>query len=523
MILRFFYFIIFFFLLPLFSLSQDWTMSVNGRVFVGGVKQSGAIITLYRDNKQIQQIITQSNGRFNFELPSNSEYIIAITKPGFITKNLKVSTKNVPPDRASAGNFNPFEPDVTLFEIPTSPEIAKRVEVILNQPLAIYQFIPREENFNYDEKYNESIQNKLAELTRLQKEAEKGMEEKAKQAALEAQKQKATDEKYKAAITKADDSFNSKDYASAKKSYTEASGIKPAEQYPKTKLSEIENLLAGASKQKSADEKYKAAITKADGSFNSKDYASAKISYTEASGIKPTEQYPKTKVLEIEKIFSDIASKQSAIQKKNDKYDAAIILGDFSLKENNIANAKLAYNEALTYKPNEKYPKDKLAEIEKIEKTKMQNQIEKEIIVKYNNAIDKGDRAFASKNYPVAKTSYQDALSYKPDEKYPKNKIRQIDDIEKNKLLATNTVEQKKFSVLEKEKMSKYQLDLRNKYSPGITEEEYNEGRKTILRRIVIKDNFAGVYIKVIHSWGGIYFFKDGAPITETSFENETK
>src|ERR1051325_4666435 len=259
----FFRLVAFIFLIKAFSFSasaQNWVMPVEGKVMVGVQKTAGAIITLYKNGTQQQQVVTTSNGKFSFELLPNAEYIIAITKPGFVTKKFKIITANVPADRADAGNFNPFQPDVTLFEMPTAPEISKRVEAILSQPIAIYQYIPTENNFNYDEKYTQSIQQKLSELADLQKQVEKEMQDKAKNAALEAQKQLEIDNKYKAAVAKADKALGSSDYPAAKAGYNEALAIKPGEAYPKQKLAEIEKLEANVNAQKAIDEKYKAAI-----------------------------------------------------------------------------------------------------------------------------------------------------------------------------------------------------------------------------------------------------------------------
>src|ERR1019366_32182 len=183
------------FLLQTFSFSQSWIMPVDGKVFSGNEKLTGSVVTLYKNGTQIQQVVTTSNGKFSFELPPNGEYIIAITKPGFITKKFKINTANVPADRADAGNFNPFQPDVTLFEMPTAPEVSKRVEAILSQPIAIYQYIPSENNFNYDQKYSDAVQTKLSELAGLQKQVEKEMADKVKAAAMEAQKQMELDKK----------------------------------------------------------------------------------------------------------------------------------------------------------------------------------------------------------------------------------------------------------------------------------------------------------------------------------------
>lgn len=407
-------------IMPLFIQAQDWVMDVDGKVFVQGQKVAGAVVTLFRNGQQIQQVVTTNNGRFSFSLPPNGEFIIAVTKPGYITKKFKIVTANVPPDRAQAGQFNPFEPDVTLFEMPTSPEISKRVEAILSQPIAIYQYIPAENNFNYDEKYTEAIQSKLAELAELQKQAEKEMQEKAKNAALEAQKQLEIDNKYKAAIAKGDKALAAADYATAKAGYTEALAVKPQEAYPKSKLADIDKLLANANAAKELEAKYKAAIAKGDGAMGSKDYAAAKTAYTEASGLKPAEVYPKQKISEIDKLMAD-AAKQKEL---DSKYQAAIAKGDASFNSKDYTSAKSAFTEASGLKPAETYPKTKLAEIDKLLADASK---QKELDAKYQAAIAKGDAAMGTKDYAGAKSAYTEALGVKPSETYPKNKLAEID------------------------------------------------------------------------------------------------
>ena len=148
-------------------------MPVDGKVYAGKDRLTGSIVTLFKNGTQVQQVVTTSNGKFSFDLTPNAEYIISITKAGYITKKFKIITANVPSDRAAQGGFNQFQPDVNLFEMPTAPEVSKRVEAILAAPIAIYQYIPAESNFNYDDKYTATIQQKLSELADLQKQAEK--------------------------------------------------------------------------------------------------------------------------------------------------------------------------------------------------------------------------------------------------------------------------------------------------------------------------------------------------------------
>ena len=239
----------FLFLLPSAIHAQSWVMPVNGRVFANNDILAGSVVTLYKNSAQLKQVVTTSSGEFIFALPPDAEYVITITKPGFITKKLKVNTANVPASLADTAKFTPFQPDVTIFEMPTAPETSKRLEAILSQPLAVYQYIPSQKNFNYDEKYTDMIKARLTELSELQMQAENEMVEKAKAAAVEAQQQMDLDKKYKAAIDKADKAFGKKDYAIAKAGYKEALGLKPEEVYPKQKLLEVEKLLANGSKR----------------------------------------------------------------------------------------------------------------------------------------------------------------------------------------------------------------------------------------------------------------------------------
>ena len=60
----------------------------------------------------------------------------------------------------------------------------------------------------------------------------------------ENKKAKEIGDKYNSAVIKGDEAFTAEDYTTAKEHYTEASNLKPEEEYPKQKLLEIENKLA---------------------------------------------------------------------------------------------------------------------------------------------------------------------------------------------------------------------------------------------------------------------------------------
>jgi len=233
-------------------------------------------------------------------------------------------------------------------------------------------------------------------------------------------KMKALDDQYAASVAKADKLLASKSYEPAKTEYTTASGLKPAETYPKDKIAEIDKILADVANQKAADENYQSVIANADKLFAAKSYPEAKTEYGKASDLKPTEQYPKTKIAEIDKLLGALAEQQQ----KDEQYTAAIARADKLLADKSYDVAKTEYTSASAIKPAETYPKTKISEIDKIlEDLGKQKQLE----TRYQDAITSGDKLLDEKSYSAAKTQYQTALSLKPAEQYPKDKIAVID------------------------------------------------------------------------------------------------
>jgi cytochrome c-type biogenesis protein CcmH/NrfG len=207
---------------------------------------------------------------------------------------------------------------------------------------------------------------------------------------------------YNKFISQGDNLFNKQDYKNAKTAYQNASNIKPTEIYPKTKIAEIDKLLA-QSQEQAKDEQYKAAVAKGDAAFAKQSFDEAKTAYNQALTIKPTEQYPKTKLAEIDKLIADKAAKEKAeaeAKAKEEQYKAAVAKGDAALAKQSFDEAKAAYNQALTIKPTETYPKTKLAEIDKLIADKAaKEKAEAEAKAKdeqYKAAVAKGDAALES-------------------------------------------------------------------------------------------------------------------------------
>lgn len=109
--------------------------------------------------------------------------------------------------------------------------------------------------------------------------------------------------------------------------------------------------------------------------------------------------------------------------KTNKAYKEAIEQADAALTKENYKQAKTLYTKAADYKPEETYPKDKIKEINKI--------LLKQKASKYKAQVKNADNLFNKKSYDKAKASYGKASKLMPKEKYPKEMIQKI-----NKILA---------------------------------------------------------------------------------------
>jgi Trp operon repressor len=385
---------------------QNWYLPISGRVQVMDEKKNknvdleGALVTLLRSGSVVSTVTTTGNGKYSFKLDPNSDYILSITKPGFITKKVAISTRNVPDERASHG-FAGYDMQITIFEMYQGIDYS-----VLNNPVAKIVYNPTKdfEDFDYDKGYSDQIMAataKLEELARMARENEK---------------------KFAAAVAQGDKAFQNKDYAGAKAAYAQATAIKPNETYPKDQIKTCETMLAKAGADAKVDADYKTAIATGDGAMTAKNYDAAKTAYTTAAGIKPGEAYPKQKLKEID----DLAAKLLADKALNDKYTVAVKKGDDALAAKSYDAAKAAYTDATGLKPAEAYPKQKLKDLDDLI---AKANAAKDQDAKYQAAVKKGDDAMSAKTYDVAKSAFTDASSLKPAEAYPKQKLKEIEDL----------------------------------------------------------------------------------------------
>jgi hypothetical protein len=67
-----------------------------------------------------------------------------------------------------------------------------------------------------------------------------------------------------------------------------------------------------------------------------------------------------------------------------------------------------------------------------------------------------------------------------------------------------------------------YREELAEIFPSGITETVSEEGNKVITKRVVVHEGKGDEYKKVVHNWGGVFFFKNGDAVTERVWNLET-
>ncbi len=192
----------------------------------------------------------------------------------------------------------------------------------------------------------------------------------------------ASQKAYEDAIAKADREFNREGFDAAIAAYNEAKTAKPEESYPDEQLAKIDSIVTTRARlaeeaaaaeaerlaaiQAEKDKNYSDAIARADALFNEKEYENARTEYRSALEIKPEETVPQQRIEEIGTLLAQLENERKAKEVLDKNYIDLITQADRFFTIKSYDQSKTKYNDALGLKPDETYPKERIAEIDKI-------------------------------------------------------------------------------------------------------------------------------------------------------------
>ena len=204
------------------------------------------------------------------------------------------------------------------------------------------------------------------------------------------------------------------------------------------------------------DQDFKVIVDKADQLFHANNLAEAGTAYEQARGIKPDDKYVKDKLLEISRIEA-IANGE-----KLKKYREAIDLADAMAKQEDWQGAIQSYNQAVEYQPKEQYPKQRITELNE----KLQT-LEAQLLASYNSAITEGDKAYQTRSWDIAMDNYLQAARAKSSNNLAQNQISKILSFLEGKLVLTLTPQTSSLQLEKEMKLSLTPLEMskrRNNY-----------------------------------------------------------
>ncbi|HIE16241.1 MAG TPA: hypothetical protein EYP69_04880, partial [Bacteroidales bacterium] len=279
--------------LPYIASSQQKSdiVTISGKVKYQKKGLQGAMIKVFESGNLYTTKVTDNLGKFKFTIPINKNFVFEILKKDFVTK--KIAFDSHVPENENWGWSYDFT--VELFEMVPNLDISA-----LAQPVAKVKYFKEMDDFDYDMEYFNQMKSKvdkiMSQLKVLKKQA------------------------YQNTIAKADKLFREKKYKEAIVLYEKAIDYDPYSYYPDDQIEKCEKFLSENNRNEKTYTRY---ITEGDSYFTLKKYQLALNNYKKASSLKPSEQYPKQRISEINKLLAELEIKQ-----KEQAYQAAIAKAD---------------------------------------------------------------------------------------------------------------------------------------------------------------------------------------------------
>ena len=207
-------------------------------------------------------------------------------------------------------------------------------------------------------------------------------------------------ESYESLMKKGNDKYSAKDYISAKTYYEMALKQKANDPTAKKKLDEtVKKIQEDGARQ----EIFYAHLDAGDQYYGQQKYEEALTEYEAALKVFPDDKYVGGQAAEVRAILKERQDKQDA-------FDTAMSQGESLLAEDNFDAAIVQFETAIEIFPNDKLPKEKLAE------AKQKKQLYNEKVTRFDNLMEEARQFGLRKNYEAAIGKLDQALELFPND-----------------------------------------------------------------------------------------------------------
>lgn len=310
-----------------------------------GKNESGVTISVVQNGGTLFSGTTVSSGKYSIGGPIDysQPFEVVFSKAGLVSKKIRFDLAKMNQEDIPPGDFRPVESlDMKMFK--ERPDVD--FSFLNREPVGSFDWNTREMHPRLDAVAYDQMAKRISDLLT-------SAEQNAAQNEL----------KYNEAIAAADKLYGEKSYEASRDKYEEALSYKPTDKYASDRIVELDALIQAQKKQELQEQQenseYNNLIAAAD-NLKTQDKLEAAIGKYKEALTKKDEQYPKDQIAAL----TELLEKRKKEAENQAKYVEAIKMADGFLKQNSLKAARDKYQEASDLKPSEQYPKDKLAEID---------------------------------------------------------------------------------------------------------------------------------------------------------------
>lgn len=361
---------------------------IPGRVKMDKGEPTGTVVNVLNlESKQIEKSLTVTSlGKFDLQLNYQMEYKLSVSKDGYYSKDILISTLIPPNVWEKDSVFPPFFIIVTLFK-----KVADAPLSFIGRTIGKVSYSPNGKLDNFDSQIyidDKDIREEIDNASNSNGENE-----------------------FNQKLTRALEFEKNNDFKSAYLAYTEASKLKPNDKFVKEKLKELSSELKDYLNELKIQIEYNRLIALGDANVINRKYTEGIGNFKGALALKPDDVTAKDKLAAAELLLSKSNSDKTKIE---EEFKSLLASGDENVSKELYPEAIANYSGALTLKPGEPTATAKLAAAEKLlaksnaGKTKLEQE--------FNRLLALGDKNAADKKYPEAIVDFKGALVLKPDD-----------------------------------------------------------------------------------------------------------
>ncbi len=327
--------------------------------------------------------------------------------------------------------------------------------------------------------------------------------------------------------------YSDGNYIAASAGYKKALNINPEALLATKKLEFSETKVKQKEVEEAIDQKFNNLIVEAKNARVKGDLTAAESFLAQAEGVKPENETLAAEKLTLASLKVEVKQKENE-EAIDQKFNNLIVEAKNARVKGDLASAESLLAQAEEVKPNNEIltnEKSALATILEEKKSKEATAqllliAEKEKEEQFSKYISLAENSEGSGSEKEAIFFYKKAQEINPESAKVNSALSALNEtLEKSvtpsvKLPATDpNIDTGKMD----KKSSEFRSKLATLYPEGKTVNKSSKGNKAITQVILVSEGRGIEYQEIKYNWGGVYYFRNGDPITKLIFDKETK